>query len=262
MASLAAGAFVGTSRRPFAYAPLLVLGSACYIPATMVARIPSARVLALLSQKGGSGKTTLATHLAVALGQNRRVVLVDTDPQSSAAAWAKTRETDTPELVEAEAGEIGTTLRDIRAAGANLIIIDSMPSVASDVTSVARQADLVLIPCRPSILDLRAVGGTVALVKQQARVEALIVRNAVASRHGAGEATATHQARQALAQYGLPIAEMTIGYRVDLAHALAWGLSVEEFAPQSKATAEIRALADLVESHLWQSAAPALQSSI
>jgi chromosome partitioning protein len=228
----------------------------------MIARTPSARILALLSQKGGSGKTTLATHLAVALGRNRHVVLVDTDPQRSAAAWARTRETDTPELVEAEAGEITATLRGIRATGAGLVIIDSMPSVASDVTSVARQADLDLIPCRPSILDLRAVGGTVALVKQQARVEALIVLNAVASRRCAGEATATHQARQALAQYGLPIAPMTIGYRVDLAHALAWGLSVEAFAPQSKAAAEIRALADLVESHLWQSVAPTLQPSI
>jgi chromosome partitioning protein len=228
----------------------------------MIARTPSARILALLSQKGGSGKTTLATHLAVALGRNRHVVLVDTDPQRSAAAWARTRETDTPELVEAEASEIAITLRGIRATGAGLVIIDSMPSVASDVTSVARQADLVLIPCRPSILDLRAVGGTVALVKQQARVEALIVLNAVASRRGAGEATATHQARQALAQYGLPVAPTTIGYRVDLAHALAWGLSVEEFAPQSKAAAEIRTLADLVEFHLWQSVAPTLQPSI
>jgi chromosome partitioning protein len=183
----------------------------------MIARTPSARVLALLSQKGGSGKTALATHLAVALGQNRRVVLVDTDPQRSAAAWAQTRQVVAPQLVEAEAGPIAVTLRGIRASGADLVIIDSMPSVASDITSIARQADLVLIPCRPSILDLRAVGGTVALVKQQARVEALIVLNAVAARRGAGEATATYQARLALAQYGLPIAPLAVGYRVDLA---------------------------------------------
>jgi chromosome partitioning protein len=216
----------------------------------------------LLSQKGGSGKTTLATHLAVALGGNRQVTLVDTDPQRSAAAWAQTRQTATPKLLEARAGDIAVTLRGIRAAGADLIIIDSMPSVASDVTSIARQADLVLIPCRPSILDLRAVGGTVAVVKEQARVNAIVVLNAVAARRGAGEATATHQARQALAQYGLPVAPMTVGYRVDLAHALAWGLSVEEFAPESKAAAEIRVLADLVERELWQSAALALQPSI
>ena len=240
---------------------LLRLGPACYAPAIMVAKIP-AHVLALLSQKGGSGKTTLASHLAVALGRDRRVVLVDTDPQRSAAAWARTREADRPELIETEAGEIGPTVRGIRATGADLIIIDSMPSVASDVTSIARQANLVLIPCRPSILDLRAVGGTVALVKQQARVEAVIVLNAVASRRGAGEATATRQARQALAQYGLPVAPTTIGYRVDLAHALAWGLSVEEFAPQSKAAAEVRALADLVEFHLWQNAVLTSQPSI
>ena len=60
----------------------------------------------------------------------------------------------------------------------------------------------------------------------------------------------------------LPVAPMTVGYRVDLAHALALGLSVEEFAPQSKAAAEIRALANLVEAHLWQNAAQTSQQSI
>jgi chromosome partitioning protein len=98
----------------------------------------AARVLALLSQKGGSGKTTLATHLAVALGGDRRVVLIDSDPQRSAAAWGEAREADTPELVEAEAGGIVAALRGIRAAGAGLVIVDSMPSVASDIGAIAR----------------------------------------------------------------------------------------------------------------------------
>src|SRR4051812_3119789 len=119
----------------------------------MVARNASgARVLALLSQKGGSGKTTLATHLAVALGRGRRVVLVDTDPQRSAAAWWHAREAEAPELIEAGASEIIGAVRALRASGAGLVIVDSMPSVASDIGSIARAADFVLIPCRPSIL--------------------------------------------------------------------------------------------------------------
>jgi chromosome partitioning protein len=228
----------------------------------MVARnVSGARVLALLSQKGGSGKTTLATHLAVALGGIRRVALVDTDPQRSATAWWRARSADAPELIEAEAGQIIAAVRAIRAApDAGLAIIDSMPSVASDISSIARAADFVLIPCRPSILDLRAVGGTVELVKA-VRVAAAIVLNAVPAPRGAGEASVTHEARRALLQYGLPILPVAIGQRAVLAHALAAGLAVQEYEPDSKAAAEIRALASTVEAQLWQDART-LQPSI
>jgi chromosome partitioning protein len=211
------------------------------------------RVLALLSQKGGSGKTTLAAHLAVAFGGFRRVVLVDTDPQRSAAAWWRAREAARPELIEAEAEGITGTLRGIRAAGAGLVIIDSMPSVKSEIGSIARAADYVLIPCRPSILDLRAVGGTVELVKA-ARVAAAIVLNAVPAARGVGEASVTVEARRALAQYGVPVLSIAIGQRAVLAHALAAGLAVEEYEPASRAAGEIRDLVRIVEKQLWQSA--------
>ena len=225
----------------------------CYL-ATMSAGNASGRVLALLSQKGGSGKTTLATHLAVALGGERRVVLLDTDPQHSASDWGRARKAAAPELADADAGGVTAALRAIRAkASPGLVIIDSMPSVASDIGSIARAADFVLIPCRPSILDLRAVGGTVALVKA-ARVAAAIVLNAVPPARGAGEASVTHEARRALVQYGLPVLPETIGHRAVLAHALAAGLAVEEFEPASTAAQEVRQLAKQVESRLWQSA--------
>lgn len=226
----------------------------------MVARKPSARVLALLSQKGGAGKTTLSTHLAVALGRGRQVVLVDTDPQRSAARWWHTREAEAPELVEAAAGGIAPTLRTVRAKDADLVVVDSMPSVVSDIGTIARAADPELIPCRPSILDLQAVGGTVELVKA-ARVAAAIVLNAVPSPRGAGEASITVEARRTLAQYGLPVLAETVGHRAVRGHALAAGLAVEEFDPSSRAATEIRRLARTVETQLWQSA-PTLQPSI
>jgi chromosome partitioning protein len=220
--------------------------------ATMISKPPTGtRVLALLSQKGGSGKTTLATHLAVAFGRDRRVVLVDTDPQRSAAAWWRAREAATPELIEAEAESITGTLRTIRAGGAGLVVIDSMPSVKSEIGSIARAADFVLIPCRPSILDLRAVGGTVELVKA-GRVAAAIVLNAVPAARGIGEASVTVEARKALAQYGLPVLSVAIGQRAVLAHALAAGLAVEEYEPASRAAGEIRNLARMMEEHLWR----------
>lgn len=219
------------------------------------------RVLAIAAQKGGVGKTTCAVHLAVLLGTTRRVVLVDTDPQRSAALWWQTRETETPELVETEAGAITATLRTLRAQGADLAIVDTMPSVRTDIGSIARAADLVLIPCRPAILDLRAIGGTVDVVRQ-VRSAGVIVLNACPPGRGDGEASVVAEARQALRSYGLPIAPVAIGQRAVLAHALAAGLAVSEFDPNSKATTEIRALADLVEARLWQRSAPASPPSI
>jgi chromosome partitioning protein len=215
------------------------------------------RVLALASQKGGSGKTTLAVHLAVALGAaGRSVVVVDTDPQRSAAAWGQSRQAAHPELIECEAGRIGAMLRQLRAQGVGLVIIDTEPSVHSDIGSIARAADYVLIPCRPSILDLRAVGGTVDVVKRT-RAVAAIVLNAVPSKRGAGEAAVTHEARGALRQYAVPVLPVAIGHRVALAHALASGLAVAEFDPTSRAAAEVDALARLTEQTLWPSHAPA-----
>jgi chromosome partitioning protein len=212
-----------------------------------------ARVLALLSQKGGSGKTTLAAHLAVALGHDRRVVLVDTDPQRSAAAWWRARGKPSPELVEAAAKEIIGAVRSIRSTGDGLVVVDTMPSVAADIASIARAADFVLIPCRPSVLDLRAIGGTVEVVRE-VRTAAAIVLNAAPSPRGAGEASVTHEARAALAQYGLAVLPHVIGQRAVLAHALAAGLAVEEFEPDSKAAGEIRALARYTEERLWHDA--------
>jgi chromosome partitioning protein len=213
-----------------------------------------ARVLALPSQKGGSGKTTLAVHLAVALGPDRCVVLVDTDPQRSAAAWWRARGKASPELMETVAKDIIGTVRAIRSAGSDgLVAVDTMPSVAADIASIARAADFVLIPCRPSVLDLRAIGGTVAVVRD-VRAAAAIVLNAAPSPRGAGEASVTHEARRALAQYGLAVLPQVIWQRAVLAHALAAGLAVEEFEPDSKAAGEVRALARYTEERLWHDA--------
>src|SRR3954453_14422285 len=92
------------------------------------------RVLALVSQKGGSGKTTLAVHLAVALGASgRRVALIDTDPQGSATAWYGLRQAGEPRLIAAPAERIRGTLAAAKAGGAVIAIIDTKPSVSPDV---------------------------------------------------------------------------------------------------------------------------------
>ena len=116
------------------------------------------RTVALLARKGGTGKTTLAVHLAVLAAESgRRVLLVDTDPQRSAGDWWRVRETDVPQLVECAAKRVPAVLEAAERDGIDLVVVDTRPSVEADTADIARLADLVLIPTRPGILDLRAI---------------------------------------------------------------------------------------------------------
>ncbi len=208
------------------------------------------KVLGLLSRKGGSGKTTLAVHLAVmAQAAGRRTLLIDLDPQRSAAAWWRARDSETPQLVEAEPGQLGDLLDAARADGVELVVIDTRPSVEADAVQVAKLSDLVLIPTRPAILDLRAILATLDVVKGSTR-RAAIVLNACQPARGAGEASSTSDARKALRAFGVPVAAMTITQRAALSHALIGGLTATEAEPDGKAAKEIRALWRYVEKEL------------
>ena len=200
------------------------------------------KTLALLARKGGAGKTTLAVHLAViAVQSGQRVLLVDTDPQRSTAAWWRSRQADTPELVECEASQLPDVLAAARADGVELAVIDTRPSVEADTATVARLADLVLIPTRPTILDLRAIAATVEVVQAVNRRGAIVLNAVLAGRDGE-ESPQAAEAREALAAYALEVAPVAVGNRVALGHALVDGLAVTEFDPAGKASAELQAL--------------------
>jgi chromosome partitioning protein len=210
------------------------------------------RVLSLLSQKGGSGKSTLAVHLAVvARASGRRVVIVDLDPQRSAARWWDRRQYETPELVETTPADLRSVLNAARADGVDLCVIDTRPSAGADTAAAAALSDLVLIPTRPAVFDLEAIGATVDIVVQARKPTVTIVLNAVPAPRGVGEAPVTADARRALASYRVPVVAVTIGLRAALAHALVDGRAVSEFDPDGKAAREIAKLWQLVERHLW-----------
>ncbi len=213
------------------------------------------RTLAMLARKGGTGKTTLAVHLSVMAAEAcRRVVLVDCDPQRSAGDWWRVRQSSAPELVECAATRVPAVIQAAAADGVDLVVIDTPPSVTADTAAIARLSDLVLIPCRAGILDLRAIAATVDTVKA-ARLApgcVVIVLNAAAAARGATEGLLVSEARRALAAYGLPVAPVAIGNRVALAHALIDGRAVTEFEPEGKAALELRKLFCTMEEKLWQ----------
>jgi chromosome partitioning protein len=200
------------------------------------------RVLALLAQKGGAGKSTLALHLAVlAQQEGRRTLLVDLDPQRSTAGWWRARTADTPELVETEPDRLAEVVAAARADGVALVVVDTRPSAERDAVTVARQASLSLIPTRPSILDLRAIGATAELVRETRRPGGIVL-NACPPGRGGLLAPIVNEAKAGLADYGLPVVPVAIHQRADLAHALIDGRAVSEFAPNGKASLELKKL--------------------
>jgi chromosome partitioning protein len=120
------------------------------------------KILAIIAQKGGSGKTTLSVHMAVcAARQNLHTALIDLDPQGSAHDWNESRaEGDKLDAIKANPGQLAALLKQARAAGADLVIVDTSPHSDSAAAIAAQLADLVLIPCRPARFDLKAIGST------------------------------------------------------------------------------------------------------
>ena len=124
------------------------------------------RVLAMASQKGGSGKTTLSGHLAVQaqLAGAGPVCLIDIDPQGSLADWWNEREADMPAFAQTTVARLASDLEVLRQQGFRLAVIDTPPAITMAIQSVIAVAELIVIPTRPSPHDLRAVGATVDLV--------------------------------------------------------------------------------------------------
>jgi chromosome partitioning protein len=207
-------------------------------------------VLGLLSRKGGTGKTTLALHLAVLAQQaGRKTLLVDLDPQRSATGWWRVRAAKTPLLLETTGDRLGEMLDAARAEGIDLAVVDTRSLAATDAAQVAALADLALIPTRPGILDLRAILDTLDTVKGSAK-RALIVLNACLPPRGTTEAIDTGDARRALAAFGVPVAPVAIVNRTRFTTALRAGLTACEADPTGKAAKEMNALWRVVEKEL------------
>ena len=197
--------------------------------------------VALLSQKGGAGKTTLACGLAVESERaGLATVVVDLDPQASAAKWSDLRKASTPVVTSAQAARLTPVLTAAQDAGARVALIDTAPHAADAALMAARAADLVLIPCRPSAADLHAIGGTIDLTRI-AETRAVVVINSAPVKNPVVE-----QAKVAIAGYHIDAAPLVVHHRIDHVHAFTAGQAATEWAPSGKAAAELTALAEWI----------------
>lgn len=200
------------------------------------------KTIALLSQKGGSGKTTLAVHLAVcAIQSGKAVALIDLDPQGSAVDWYEARDT-TNELVaiQSTAAALPDILKKAKDGGVDLVIIDTAPHSSKDAATAAKLANFVLIPCRPSRFDLKAIRPTFDIIKLT-KTPAAVVMN-VCPRGRLAE-----DSREALRAQGFPVLDMMISQRVAFSHAVIDGRSVHEYEPEGAAAADIDALFSFIK---------------
>jgi chromosome partitioning protein len=192
-------------------------------------------IVAIISQKGGAGKTTLAVNLAVAAEMaDVPTVIIDLDPQASAKTWHDLRvKKDSPVVISAQASRMPEMIEIARNNGAELIIIDTAPHSESGALGAARAANLVLIPCRPAILDLKAIG-TSGDLAALAKKEAVVVLNAVPHQGKLAE-----EAGEAVRGYGLSTAPVRLTQRAAYVHSLTAGQAAMEFEPEGKAAQEI-----------------------
>lgn len=205
------------------------------------------KLIAIASQKGGSGKTTLAAHLAVE-AENADfgpVMLIDADPQRTLTQWWEDRGAEgtyVPGLLKRTgqgpgAGEFNllADMESMREFGANFVIVDTPPGLTSEIQEAIRYADLVVIPVRPSPHDLRASAATVALARSFSK-ETLFVLNGATVR-----SRISADAILALAQHG-PVAPVIVHQRVDFAGSMIDGGTAAEQKPGCRAAEEITAL--------------------
>lgn len=195
------------------------------------------RILALASQKGGSGKTTLSGHLAVQAQRSGMgpVVLIDIDPQGSLAEWWNEREDELPAFAQTTVARLSADLEVLRTQGFKLAVIDTPPAITMAIQSVIGVAELIVVPTRPSPHDLRAVGATVELC-ERAQKPLIFVVNA-----GTAKARITSEAAIALSQHGT-VAPITIHNRIDFASSMIDGRTVMDLDPKGKSAREIEAL--------------------
>jgi chromosome partitioning protein len=211
------------------------------------------RTLAVLSQKGGTGKTTLAIHLAVAAwAGDRRVLIADLDPQRSASDWRRARLGPGPGLIESKTGALFVAQQASERAGVDLMVLDTRPSADGDTAEAIRCADLCLIVLRPSFLDLKATARMVDMTQAMGKT-AMFVLNQAPSRRGEREGPSVMETVEGLRSLGLPLAPVGLRARAVYQSAVAKGLTATETAPDSAAAREISLLWEHVENTLFLS---------
>src|SRR4051794_26558239 len=173
------------------------------------------KIVAIISQKGGAGKTTLAVHLATAASEaGHAAAIIDLDPQATAASWGDRRAAAAPEVISGQAARLPALVNAASENGADFLVLDTAPNADQVVSLATRAANLVLIPCRAAAFDLEAIETTLLLARA-AMKPAYVVLNAVPPRSGIGK-----EAADGLAARSVQVAPHLLTHRAAFAHGV------------------------------------------
>ena len=202
-------------------------------------------VITVAQRKGGSGKTTLAAHLAAALAETRRVALLDIDPQRSLARWhalrlARPAPAAALNCADVQGWRVASELDRLRREH-DAVLVDTPPVIDGDARRAVRGADLVVVPVQPSLPDIWAAEGTLRLAAEERRPACLVLNRVTSGSRLRGTSDAELRAR------GMVVLPAALGSRAAFSHAFAEGLGVTEAEPRSQAAAEVRTLLAVLE---------------
>ncbi|GFE71954.1 ParA family partition ATPase [Chroococcus sp. FPU101] len=201
-------------------------------------------IISVQNQKGGVGKTTLTIHISHVLARKgKRVLLIDSDPQGSARDWAAARATPPPfNVIGLDRPTIHRDLPKL-ASDYDHVVIDGPPRVSELARSGIIAADLVVIPVQPSPYDVWAAQEVINLIKEASIFKENLKTVFVINRKIVNTAIG-RDVREALSQFGFPIAAKSICQRVAFAESAATGETVLETDPKGQAALEIETLVE------------------
>ncbi len=207
------------------------------------------KVLSVLGQKGGVGKTTIATCLAVAAeNDGRKTVIFDLDPQATASFWKDIREKkqnmDTPAVISIQAIRLKAMIEASKESGADLVIIDGAAVARDVIHEAAKVSDFAILPSKPAIFDSASMKQTVDVV-QESKTPCCIVLNAVSP-----VGRENRDAVEVAESLDVEMCPVTIGNRKAFFKSQADGCTVQEYEPDGKAAFEIQKLYEYTVKHL------------
>ncbi len=192
-------------------------------------------IIAIVAEKGGVGKTTLALNLAVvATQQGQKAVIIDIDPQATASKWTDRRDSEHPWVVPTHAARIKSAIDQAQGQGIDFIVIDTPPHSGTDAAEAARRADLVLVPTEPHLFTLETLPKLADLLRLSGNAPALFLVNKAAT-----QGTEGSNAVEYIQKQGFTVCPVVIHFRAAHRHATNVGKVAAEYEADSKAAQEV-----------------------
>ena len=195
------------------------------------------KVIAILSQKGGCGKTTIAVNLSKGIAVKRhKVMLIDADSQGSILNWKGIAGEHSFQITHYTRDDIHKVIPEMK--GFDYIIIDGPPGVMGITKSILVSSDEVILPIGPSPLDLWSANETISLIKEAQKVHPKLKARILISKK-IPNTRIGKEIRDALEGYGLKVMKAEISQRVSYIEAMIAGQSVLDYKPDSESAKEI-----------------------